>query len=132
MLQPMVQCLRALGDENRVRILMLLRRRDLCVLELMGALGLSQPLVSSHLAVLRTAGLVVSRKEGRRVRYALSEDARHGGKHGLIRIVAASVAAEPVIAEDRGRLEECAAFRREEGACDRRALAKFRAREGRS
>jgi ArsR family transcriptional regulator len=132
MMQPMVQCLRALGDENRVRILMLLRERDLCVLELMGALGISQPLVSSHLAVLRTAGLVASRKEGRRVRYGLSPEARRGGKHGLIRIVAAAVAEEPAIAADRERLAACSAFRRERGACDRTTLAAFRGRKGRT
>ena len=126
MLKPMVQCLRALGDENRVRILMLLRKRDLCVLEIMGALGLSQPLVSSHLAVLRTAGLVASHKEGRRVRYALSTESRRGGKHGLIRIVAGSAADDPAVVADRARLAACEAHARQQGRCDRPTLAAFR------
>ena len=60
------------GDENRLRILMLLRERELCVLEVVGALGISQPLASSHLAVLREAGLATARREGRRIRYSLS------------------------------------------------------------
>jgi ArsR family transcriptional regulator len=70
-LDAMVKCLRALGDENRLRILMLLRERELCVLEVVGALGISQPLASSHLAVLREAGLATSRRDGRRIRYRL-------------------------------------------------------------
>ena len=69
----MVQCLKALADENRLRILMLLRERELCVFEIMGVLGLSQPLVSSHLGVLRAAGLVDARREGKRMRYALTD-----------------------------------------------------------
>lgn len=128
MLESMVKCLRALGDENRLRILMLLRERDLCVLEILGALDISQPLASSHLAVLREAGLVTSRREGRRVRYALSDEARRGGKHRLLQQVAAAVAAEPRIAADNDRLAACAAFRERTGACDRKTLARFRQR----
>jgi len=38
-MDSMVKCLRALGDENRLRILMLLRKRELCVLEVVGVRG---------------------------------------------------------------------------------------------
>ena len=114
MMESMVKCLRALGDENRLRILMLLRERELCVLEVVGALGISQPLASSHLAVLREAGLATAHREGRRIRYSLSEEAKRGGKHRLLQQVAAAIAAEPLIAADRDRLAECAAFRGEQ------------------
>src|SRR5512136_1638839 len=97
----MVKCLRALGDENRLRIVMLLRERELCVLEVVGALGISQPLASSHLAVLREAGLATAHREGRRIRYSLSEEARRGGKHRLLKQVADTIATEPLIAADR-------------------------------
>ncbi len=127
MLESMVKCLRALCDENRLRILMLLGERDLCVLEIIAVLEISQPLASSHLAVLREAGLVTSSREGRRIRYALSEEARRGGKHKLLQQVAAAVAAEPRIAADGERLAACAAFRERSGACDRKTLASFRA-----
>ena len=127
-MQPMVRCLRALGDENRLRILMLLRERELCVLELMGVLGLSQPLVSSHLAVLRHAGLATARREGRKMRYALSEEAARGGKHGLVQFVAGTVADEEIVAADRARLAECADFREGGASCDRETLARFQKR----
>ena len=127
MLESMVKCLRALGDENRLRILMLLRERDLCVLEIIGALDISQPLASSHLAVLREAGLATARREGRRIRYSLSDEARRGGKHRLLQQVAAAIAGEQRIADDRDRLAACAAFRERAGVCDRKALATFRA-----
>jgi ArsR family transcriptional regulator len=55
--------LRALGDETRLRIFALLTKTELCVCEIEDILGLSQSLVSNHLAVLRRAGLVESRRD---------------------------------------------------------------------
>ena len=127
----MVQCLKALADENRLRILMLLREREQCGFELMGVLGLSQPLVSSHLGVLRSAGLVEARREGRRMRYSLTEVGREGGKRGIVNLVTAALEGEPAMAADLARLRECEGFQREHGSCDRTAVALFRENKGR-
>src|SRR5512135_2262782 len=126
----MIQCLKALADENRLRILMLLRERELCVFELMGVLGLSQPLVSSHLGVLRAAGLVDARREGKRMRYAITEVGRGGGKRGIVNLVTAALDGEPAMEQDRGRLRDCLEFRGENRTCDRAVLARFRERKG--
>ena len=56
--------LRVLGDDTRLRIFALLTRAELCVCEIEDILGLSQSLVSNHLAVLRRAGLVKARRDG--------------------------------------------------------------------
>ena len=56
-------CLRLLGDDNRLRIFSLLTKDELCVCEIEDATGLSQSLVSNHLAALRRAGLVESRRD---------------------------------------------------------------------
>ena len=127
-MNTMVQCLKALADENRLRILMLLRERDLCVFELMGVLGLSQSLVSSHLGVLRSAGLVEARREGKRMRYELTTVGRDGGKRGIVNLVTAALNREPGMASDRARLKECEDFRKGEQTCDRAAVARFRER----
>jgi ArsR family transcriptional regulator len=124
----MVQCLKALADENRLRILMLLRERDLCVFELMGVLGLSQSLVSSHLGVLRSAGLVDARREGKRMRYALTEVGRRGGKRGIVNLVTAALQGEPAMVADRDRLGECEAFRKGEPTCGRATVRRFQDR----
>ncbi|MGD0765849.1 MAG: metalloregulator ArsR/SmtB family transcription factor [Dehalococcoidia bacterium] len=55
--------LRLLGDENRLRIFSLLTKAELCVCEVEDATGLSQSLVSNHLAALRRAGLVEGRRD---------------------------------------------------------------------
>ena len=65
----------ALADETRRRILvLLLERGELCVCDLYGVLGMAQPKVSRHLAVLRESGAVASRKQGTWVHYRLNPE----------------------------------------------------------
>jgi len=56
---------KALADENRVRILALLRGRSLCVCQIIAVLGLAPSTVSKHLSILRAAGLLDIEKRGR-------------------------------------------------------------------
>lgn len=63
----------ALSHEIRLRSLMLLQTQgELCVCELTHALDLSQPMISRHLALLREAGLVVDRRVGVWIYYAIN------------------------------------------------------------
>jgi len=62
---------KALGDETRLRMVALLSHGELCVCHLQEALGLSQPNVSRHLAVLRAAGIVEDRRDGKWIHYRL-------------------------------------------------------------
>jgi len=71
-LQLMDRVFKALADPTRVRILGLLAGGEVCVCHLHESLRLSQPLVSRHLAYLRRAGLVETRKEGLWVHYRLA------------------------------------------------------------
>ncbi|MDT8368137.1 MAG: metalloregulator ArsR/SmtB family transcription factor [Longimicrobiales bacterium] len=65
---------RALADENRLRIIEVLREGERCVCDIQSSLDLGQSLLSHHLGVLREAGLVRARREGRWVHYALSDE----------------------------------------------------------
>jgi DNA-binding transcriptional ArsR family regulator len=64
----------ALADENRVRALLALRGGELCACQLIELLGLAPSTVSKHLAILRQAGLVEGRKEGRWMYYRLPKE----------------------------------------------------------
>jgi DNA-binding transcriptional ArsR family regulator len=64
--------LAALGHPIRLRIVRGLVSGECCVGSMVECLGLPQPLVSRHLAVLRDAGVVAVEHEGRRRRYSLS------------------------------------------------------------
>jgi len=61
----------ALGDTTRVGILELLRQQERSVGELVEAFQLTQPAISQHLRVLKTAGLVSSRAEAQRRVYRI-------------------------------------------------------------
>jgi len=71
---PLHRLFKALAEPNRLRILNLLLEEPFCVCELESLLGLPQPLLSRHLAYLRSAGLVVDRRQGMRVQYSLASD----------------------------------------------------------
>jgi ArsR family transcriptional regulator, arsenate/arsenite/antimonite-responsive transcriptional repressor len=63
----------ALSDESRLRLLFALRHGELCVCQLIELMGLSPSTVSKHLSILRDAGLLDSRKEGRWVYYRAAD-----------------------------------------------------------
>lgn len=69
-----LRAFRALGDEHRLRLVELLRDGEQCVCDLSDAMGASQPLLSFHLKTLKEAGLILDRREGRWVYYALNGD----------------------------------------------------------
>jgi ArsR family transcriptional regulator len=64
---------KALADENRLRILNLLKTREMCVCEVMVALDLTQPTASHHLRILENVCLVKDRKEGKWVFYSIAD-----------------------------------------------------------
>jgi len=67
---------RALGDVTRLAIVELLAANgELCVCDVVEALDTAQPLLSHHLRVLREAGLVSDRRQGRWTYYALEPNA---------------------------------------------------------
>ena len=70
-----VERLRALSDPTRLEILALLRQGERCVCELTGALDAAQSRLSFHLKVLKDAGLVTDRRDGRWVYYTLVDAA---------------------------------------------------------
>lgn len=64
---------KALADRTRLRILRLLARGEVCVCDIHSSLQVPQPTASRHLAYLRRAGLVATRRKGLWVHYRLAE-----------------------------------------------------------
>lgn len=67
--EDLADLFKALSDETRLRIYSLLTKAELCVCEIEDILGLSQSLVSNHLAVLRRAGLVKAQRDAEDARW---------------------------------------------------------------
>jgi len=75
-MRELMTVLKALADENRVRILRALEGQELCGCQIVELLGLAQSTVSKHLAILHQARLIETRKNGRWMFYrAAGEDA---------------------------------------------------------
>jgi len=69
-----VNFLKAISEENRLKILCILQKSNLCVCDIWQHLDLPQNLVSHHLKVLKDFGLVESKKEGTKVIYSLNSE----------------------------------------------------------
>jgi ArsR family transcriptional regulator len=109
-----VEVLRAAGEPTRLRILALLAREELAVLELTRILGQSQPRVSRHLKLLAAAGLVERFPDGAWVFYRL---AAGGAARQLTQQALALVGpADPVFAADAERLGDVGAERADQAA----------------
>ena len=65
--------LKLIGEENRLRLLCLLRQGEHCVCEIVEHFDMSQSLVSHHLSDLKQAGLIIDKKQGRQVYYSLTK-----------------------------------------------------------
>jgi ArsR family transcriptional regulator len=66
---------KSLADETRLKIILLVwLEKELCVCELTHALSLSQPKISRHIALLRSANLLKDRRVGKWVYYRISEE----------------------------------------------------------
>lgn len=68
------ELLRALAAPVRIAIVLQLRESRRCVHELVDAVGVPQPLISQHLRVLKSAGVVAGDRQGREVMYRLVDD----------------------------------------------------------
>lgn len=66
---------KAMADNTRQQIMRLLCCQWICVGDIVEKTGVSQPTVSHHLGILREAGLVDTRREGKQVFYTLNQEA---------------------------------------------------------
>jgi DNA-binding transcriptional ArsR family regulator len=71
-----IKILKAMADPTRLRIMLLMRRRELCVCELMFILGMEQSRISHHMRILRDAGIAEDVRDGRWIIYRVPEEAR--------------------------------------------------------
>ena len=104
-MRDFINITKAMSDESRVRILMLLREGELCVCQIIEMIGLAPSTVSRHMAILVQAGLVDFRKEGKWRYYRLP------GREGSVSIQRAlkwlqsELGDSPMVREDAKRLK---------------------------
>jgi ArsR family transcriptional regulator len=103
--RPLTKLFRALGDETRVRILALLVHGELCVCHVESALGISQPNCSRQLGVLKSAGVVESRRDGTWVYYRIVDHEVESVK-SVLDVLAKTFGAARALRLDHARLKK--------------------------
>ncbi len=94
---------RALADRTRLRLISLIGESEVCVCFFVAILKSSQPKISRHLAYLRRAGIVATRREGKWMHYRLTEPPdKHAAR--IFREVRAALAEHPELQRDRDKL----------------------------
>lgn len=96
---------KALSDSNRVRMLLALRKGELCVCQITELFGLAPSTVSKHLSILYQAGLVESRKDGRWIYYRLPDKTAPVVVHEAIDWVRKALHSNPRVAGDNRQLK---------------------------
>lgn len=107
----------ALSDASRVRAVMALRKQELCVCQLIELLDLAPSTVSKHMTILKQAGLVETRKEGRWVYYRLVEAGVDSAVAQALRWVVETLSRSTQTREDDRALREILATDLEEICC---------------
>lgn len=93
----------ALSDPTRLRLLSLMRDREVCVCYLQEVLQTNQPKISRHLAYLKRAGLVVARRDGKWAHYRLNK--LEGDLNKILSQTLARLGREAQTRKDRQRLK---------------------------
>lgn len=105
-MREFMSVVRALGDENRVRALLALRGRELCLCQIIEFLGLAPSTVSKHMSILKQARLVDTRKCGRWVYYRLAGKDSAPEVQEAIAWVCKSLSGDAATCRDEKRLKE--------------------------
>ncbi|MBF0196777.1 MAG: metalloregulator ArsR/SmtB family transcription factor [Planctomycetes bacterium] len=105
-LEEEVALYKALSDTTRYRLLAFLAREgEVCVCAMGGALDVPDNKISKHLTVLRSAGMVVSRREGTWMYYRLIQP-RSPAESSIHELLKSSMDWQQVISEDAKRMKE--------------------------
>jgi ArsR family transcriptional regulator len=119
-MEQLLQFFKALSDETRLRMVMLLTQGELCVCDLMVVLDEPQSKVSRHLAYLKYSGLTNSKRAGVWMHYRLKEPADDVHKAEL-NFLKEKLSYLPQFRADREKLLEL----KKQGGC--KAVMKFKA-----
>ena len=116
--------LKSVSDEQRLRILMLLSKKELSVCQLMGIVEISQPLVSRNLSILSMAGFLAERKMGKLKFFKVRDDIAPEQK-AILSTLKRIVRNDQQSKEDLEVLKECGEFQKKIGRCDMKTFYKF-------
>jgi ArsR family transcriptional regulator len=109
-MRELVNVIKALADENRLRTISALQGQELCVCQIVELLGLAPSTVSKHMSILKQARLVEGRKEGRWMYYRLADSGTDRLGLSALAWINASLRADAELEMDRMKLRDIVAM----------------------
>ncbi len=103
---------------------MLLTEKELCVCQLMGVLGISQPLVSRNLSLLSNSGLLSERRDGKLIFYTLKRQLPDFASM-VITMIKSELRNSETFRHDLKSLKECNEFQKKTGKCDMKTFLAY-------
>jgi DNA-binding transcriptional ArsR family regulator len=97
--------MKAFADENRLRIMLALQNRELCLCQIVELLGLANSTVSRHMSILYQARLVDVRKDGRWSYFRLAET-QYVEATEVLGTAVRALSRDPIVKSDKKRLKE--------------------------
>ncbi len=123
-MKKLTEVFKLLTDEQRMRILMLLDKKELSVCQLMGIIGASQPLISRNLSLLDRGGFLEERREGK-LRYYSIMKGISADRKAVMDLLRGRLTSDETFRADRATLKECSQFQKKAGRCDMKTLKEF-------
>jgi ArsR family transcriptional regulator len=106
-MKKVTRVFKSLSDPTRLRIVLLLLERDLCVCELMAVLEMEQSRVSHQLRILRDVGLIEDDREGRWINYRMPEAIKEHLRPLIELALRDDAESTKTICKDRAAVEIC-------------------------
>lgn len=104
-MKELVKVFKAVADPNRIRILKMLQQKTMCVCELSVVLGITQPSVSRHLAMMKDAGLVTDERNGQWINYELCTEKVNPYAPVIMEHIKSWINDKPRIKEDAAKIK---------------------------
>src|SRR5208283_2410640 len=123
-MRKVLDLVKLLSDESRLRILLLLTKKELCVCQMMGVLNMSQPLVSRNLSLLLKAGFLKDRREGKLIFYSIKK-VLPGTHQRFLAVLHEILKDDTTLKRDLRSLQDCTEFQKQTGRCDMETLMAF-------
>jgi ArsR family transcriptional regulator len=105
-MRNLLNIFKALSDDTRIRILKLLEGGELCICKIMEILDMKQSRVSRHMGILKNAGLVTDRRDGKWVHYSLHPRPEDLSHKEIISLLEKCLKDDGMVAHDREKLKQ--------------------------
>ena len=105
-MRNLLNIFKALSDDTRLRILKLLEGGELCICKIMDVVDMKQSRISRHMGILKNAGLVTDRRDGKWVHYSLNLRPENFCCEEMISFLSACLKDYDLVLQDRKKLHK--------------------------